>query len=90
MLHWDVAFGGLWDSIKEAFDVSPGAFIIITLWIAIAVIWAKESGKTVIGSMFKVLFVFIALAILYNISVIAFYILVGLTVGISAYCAFAR
>lgn len=89
-LHWDVAFAGLWDTIKEAFTVTPWAFVIIALWIAIAVIWAKDSGKTVIGSMIKLLFILVILAILYSFSSVAFYIIVGLTLAISVYCAFAR
>lgn len=88
-LHWDVAFAGLWDAIKEAFTSTPWAFVIIVLLIVIAVIWAKDTGKTVVGSMIKLLFILVMLAILYSISAVAFYILVGITLAISAYCAFA-
>ncbi len=87
MLHWDVAFSGLWEAFKLDFSISPWSILIIIAWITIAVIWSKGTNSSVVGSMFKLLFLLILLAIIYNISQVVFYIIIGLTVAITLYCA---
>lgn len=90
MLHWDVAFGGLWDTIVADFKIAPHSIFIIIGWIVVAAIWSYGTEKSIFRSMLEVLGWLIFLAVLEAFSVTLFYIVIVITLAICAFCTFAK
>ncbi|MBR4110293.1 MAG: hypothetical protein IKK43_01210 [Clostridia bacterium] len=79
-------FSGVVEFFEDVI-ANPGPYVLIALWIVISWLLSRDEGKSFIGMLFKTFFFFLGLVAFHAVAPVIFWIVLGLSVVISAIMA---
>lgn len=90
MLHWDAAFGGLWDTIVSDFEVAPHGIFIVLAWFFLIGLWLKDNDTPLFKLALRVIGILLIMGFAYVVSETLLYAIFAITFLVLLYCVIAR